>query len=268
MQMSEQPKKEPVLLLRVLMIVLICVTLYTLKVLGTAADQYTHVADMIAKQPTIISSAQIGGVTIDIPSYALFETGNVWALVSRDKTLEGEAGYTLVDMPVAHGDAEQKMRIAGIISEPLQRLVNAAEADGESLMISSAYRSLEEQREIRDAFVKKQGEVMAELYVLPVGASEHHTGLSVDFSSTSDACAEDSDSCSLGQSSAAWLEKNAARFGFILRYPEGKQPITGVGHEPWHFRYVGPPLARAMASSDLTFDEVVLQVAPGLTRSR
>ena len=267
MRNSDQPKKAPVLRLRFLIVILILVTLYALQMLNDAGKRHEQIAAMTVAQPSVLKKVQLGDKTVSIPSYALFETGNVWALVSRERTLQEEADYRLVDIQVAHGDADQPMRIASVISEPLQRLVNAAEADGESLMISSAYRSLDEQRRIRDSFVKKQGEAMAELYVLPVGASEHHTGLAVDFSSTSDDCAEDSDTCSLGQSSAAGLEKNASRFGFILRYPQGKQPITGVGYEPWHYRYVGRPMAEAMAATDLTFEEVIQQIAPGYAKN-
>jgi D-alanyl-D-alanine carboxypeptidase len=117
-------------------------------------------------------------------------------------------------------------------------------------------------------FVAENGEEMAALYVLPPGTSEHHTGLSVDFSSVSNECAADSDSCSLSQSSAAWLKENASRFGFIQRYPAGAKAITGVGFEPWHYRYVGKPLAEAMATTDLTLEEVTEKLAPGYARVR
>jgi D-alanyl-D-alanine carboxypeptidase len=61
-------------------------------------------------------------------------------------------------------------------------------------------------------------------------------------------------------SSAAWLKENAPQYGFILRYPEGKKDITGVGYEWWHFRYVGIPLAKAVVASDLTLDEALEQM--------
>jgi D-alanyl-D-alanine carboxypeptidase len=82
----------------------------------------------------------------------------------------------------------------------------------------------------------------------------------------SDECTEDSDTCSLGTSSAAWLAENAWKYGFILRYPDGKRDITGVGYEPWHYRFVGRPLAKAMQGSNLTFDEVIEQLAPGYAK--
>jgi len=261
-------KKEPVFLLRILVIILISVTLYAVNDLRQSETSYNETSATLTQQPIVAKRVQVGSKTVAIPSYDMFEAGNVWALVSRERRLSGEAGHTLIDIPVAHGDADMKMQVAREISDALQQLVNAAEADGESLMVSSAYRSLAEQQAIFEEYVAEAGEAMAALYVLPVGASEHHTGLAVDFSSTSDACAADSDDCSLGVSSAEWLEANASRFGFILRYPDGKQSITGVGYEPWHYRYVGAPLARAIATSDMTLDEVIQQIAPGYAKTR
>ena len=250
------------------MLVLIGVSVYALDVLNDMNAIYAEVAETTANEQVVAKQTQIGDEKIDIPNYEMFKAGNIWALVSKKKPLSGEAGHTLIDIPVAHGDEGSKMKVASEISDELQQLVNAAEADGESLMVSSAYRSLKEQQELYDDFVAENGKELASMYVSPVGASEHHTGLSVDFSSVSDECAEDSDSCSLSQSGAAWLADNAHRFGFILRYPDGGQSITGVRFEPWHYRFVGIPLAKAMAGSNLTFEEVVEQLAPGYAKAR
>lgn len=263
MRISEQASKKQLYLLRLLVLALIGVTVYSLSVLRDSQTIYQHISDTISKQSSTVETATIGDKTIVIPTYELFKSGNVWALVSKKNPLKSEAGYTLIEIPVAHGDEGASMKVARDISNKLQQLVNAAEADGEPLMISSAYRSLKDQQELYDEFVAKNGKELAAVYVSPVGASEHHTGLSVDFSSVSDECAEDSDSCSLSQSGAAWLAKNAGRFGFIQRYPSGKQDVTGVGYEPWHYRFVGTPMAKAMMDSGLTFDEVVSQIAPG-----
>lgn len=255
-------------LLRFLMIVLLGVTVYAVDVLNTAGETYAAVSDMTASTPTTAAAVRLGDSELTIPNYDMFKAGNVWALVSKKRPLAGEAGYTLIDAPIEHGDADKPMKIAVDISDELQQLVNAAEADDEPLMISSAYRSLQAQREIYDDFVAENGETVAKQYVSPVGASEHHTGLSVDFSSQSDQCRANSDDCSLSQSGAAWLAANAHRYGFIQRYPAGEQSVTGVAFEPWHFRFVGKPLARAMQDSDLTFDEVVEQFAPGYAKPK
>lgn len=268
MQLSQSAPKKNIYLLRFLVVILVGVTTYALSILNEAKGTYADVAATIAQQPSIAKVAQVGDKTINIPTYEMFRTGNIWALVSKKHPLKGEAGYQLIDIPVAHGDEDVQMRIARDIADELETLINTAEADGEPLMISSAYRSLKEQQELYDEFVAKNGREMAAVYVSPVGSSEHHTGLSIDFSSVSDDCADDSDSCSLSQSGAAWLADNAHRFGFIQRYPQGKQAITGVGYEPWHYRFVGVPLATAMAGSGLTYEEVLAEIAPGYVQTR
>jgi D-alanyl-D-alanine carboxypeptidase len=268
MQLSQSASKKNIYLLRFLVLILIGVTAYALSILNEAKDTYASIGESIAKQPSIAKVARVGDKTVNIPTYEMFRTGNVWALVSKKHPLKGEAGYQLINIPVAHGDEGAPMKIARDIADELETLINTAEADGEPLMISSAYRSLQEQRELYDEFVAKNGREMAAVYVSPVGSSEHHTGLSIDFSSVSDECAEDSDSCSLSQSGAAWLADNAHRFGFIQRYPQGKQDITGVGYEPWHYRFIGVPLATAMAGSGLTYEEVLAEIAPGYAKTR
>lgn len=266
MQSRETHSKKNIWILRLLVVLLISVTWYALNTLQTTAQIYRDIASSVETQPRFVSSTDIGGSTVNIPTFAMFKPGNLWALVSKKRPLGAEAGYTLVDIPVAHGDEDLPMKVATDISDELQQIVNAAEADGETLMVSSAYRSLKEQQELYDQFVVKNGETLAKQYVSPVGASEHHTGLSVDFSSLSDECADDSNSCSLSQSGAAWLAENAAAYGFIQRYPQGEQAVTGVAFEPWHFRFIGRPLAKAMSQTNLTFDEVVQKLAPGYAR--
>lgn len=268
MKHSSPQNRKNVWLLRVLVIALIATALYAVDLLNKTARIYETTSSAIAAQPVVASTAALGDNTIKIPSYDMFKAGNLWTLVSKKRPLEKEAGFKLVAIPVRHGDEDLPMKVAVDITDELEQLINAADADEEPLMISSAYRSLAEQKEIYDDFVAESGEAVAKQYVSPVGASEHHTGLSVDLSSLSDECLEDSDSCSLSQSGAAWLAENAYKYGFIQRYPQGDQAITGVAFEPWHYRFVGKPLANAMNETGLTFDEVVELLAPGYARTR
>lgn len=262
-----QYSRSSLILLRLLTLLLVITGIYGVAQLQKTATLYDELNKNIAAAPVIAKETTLGNKEITIPTYDLFKKGNVWALVSKKKPLSGDAGYQLIDIPVAHGDAYTKMLIADDISDELQQLVNAAEADGEELMVSSAFRSLVEQQRTYDEFISKNGKALASLYVSPVGASEHHTGLSVDFSSVSDDCADDSNTCSLSQSGAAWLAKNAHKYGFIQRYPAGEESITGVAYEPWHFRFIGRPLAVAMYDTDMTYEEVVRQLAPGYATS-
>lgn len=268
MRTSFSAKRSSVLLLRVFTLCFMGVAYYGVHSLSQVSDAYDDVLGTLATEPVVVQTADPGGFNIDIPSYELFKEGGLWALVSKARPLDGEARYDLTDVTVPHGDQARPMKIATVMRDELEQLVNAAEADSELLMVSSAYRSRSDQKAIFDDFVSENGLTLAQQYVSPPGASEHQTGMSVDFSSVSDDCAEDSDTCSLSQSGAAWLASNAYRFGFIQRYPEGKSSVTGIAFEPWHFRFVGKPLAKAMNGSGLTLDEVVEQLAPGYALSR
>lgn len=210
-----------------------------------------------------------GSKTIYITSWDVFLPGHTWTLVSGQNPIDDNfAPDNLVDTALPHGDADRPMKFQQQIAEPLARLFEAAEAAGYPLMLSSSYRSVSEQQSIYDSFVASKGEEEASRYVAKPGTSEHHTGLSIDISNLSDACASNSDLCSLGVAEAMWLEENAHNYGFIQRYPEGKQPITGIAFEPWHYRYVGPILAPAIFESKMTLDEALTQMRPAFSVAR
>lgn len=222
--------------------------------------------EKISNTPVVAGKVKIGESFVVIPSDKLFDEGQMWSLASKKHPLS--SSFEVVDLvksPVATGGNED-LKVSARIAKPLSALVAAAEEEGYELMMSSAYRSIADQQTTYDSFVKQYGKEMAASYVSPPGSSEHHTGLAIDLSDASPDCTADSDDCSLGMTSAEWLMANAPNYGFILRYPEGKQPITGVGYEWWHFRYVGIPLAKAMASSDLTLDEAVDRMQTVLAR--
>ena len=213
-----------------------------------------------ASTPLIAGTIELGDTTVVIPSKSFIEEDALWSLVSKKYPLGGSFGVSdLVASPIKTGGNEQ-LQVAKRIVAQLSALVAAAKVDGHELMLSSAYRSVADQQATFDTFVTRYGKEMAGDYVSPPGSSEHHTGLAVDFSDASDACRQDSEQCSLGMVSAAWLVDNAPDYGFMLRYPEGKKSITGVGYEWWHFRYVGVTLAKAITSSDLTLDEAVEKI--------
>ena len=216
--------------------------------------------EKISRTPIVVGKTQIGDNMVVIPTKDYFAPGQMWSLASRKHPLmDTFAVSDLTNVPVATG-GDEKLQVSKKIVKPLEALFDAAESAGHELMVSSAYRSIHDQQATYDSYVKKYGETMAKEYVLPPGTSEHHTGLAVDLSNASVPCQEASDDCSLGLDSAAWLKENAPRYGFVLRYPDGKKDITGVKYEWWHFRYVGVPLAKAVATSDLTLDEAIEQM--------
>jgi D-alanyl-D-alanine carboxypeptidase len=199
-----------------------------------------------------------------IPDLALFSLNNPWMYVSRTAPLPKTYQPTdLVDVTLPHAASDQPMKLQSRTNAKLTELFTAAEQDGRSLMVASAYRSIEDQQKLYDDFVEKRGETAARQYVALPGTSEHHSGLAVDIDDASNACRQDSDKCELSYQSIAWIAEHAPEYGFIVRFPETKQPVTGTAYEPWHLRYVGVVLARQLTDSGLAFDEFIDQVAPG-----
>ena len=92
---------------------------------------------------------------------------------------------------------------------------------------------------------------MGERLAAPSGHSEHQTGLAIDFSLA--------DNAEKTTKNWEWLANNAYKYGFILRYPEGKEDITGYDYEPWHYRYVGKGHAKAIYEQGLVLEEYLLK---------
>lgn len=123
--------------------------------------------------------------------------------------------------------------------------------------LDSAYRTVEAQQKIWDDFVSEKGEDYARTYVAVPGTSEHHTGLALDLYFTIDG-KEVYENDDLFQYPDIWEAVHARlpEYGFILRFPEGRESITGYAYEPWHIRYVDDPeIAREITESGLTLEE-------------
>jgi len=211
-----------------------------------------------------VFTAEVGNQKVIVPSWSLFASGKLWSLVSSDHTLSLSYTPDLAEVTVTHvPDATQ---VSKTIITPLDSMVKRASSDGISLMLSSAYRSSDDQQAIYNSLLNMYGRQYVHEYVAEPGASEHQTGLAVDIATISHGCTIDANACSLDASGIAWLRAHAADYGFIERYPSGKQSITGVAGEHWHYRYVGVPLAKALTAANMTLDEFVQQVAPGYAR--
>jgi zinc D-Ala-D-Ala carboxypeptidase len=135
----------------------------------------------------------------------------------------------------------------------LEKMFTEAKTNGIELYAVSGYRSYERQRIIFDAEVKKSGEEKAAQVVAVPGNSEHQSGLAMDISAKS---ADLGLTESFGETiEGKWLAANSHKYGFILRYPKGKESITGYQYEPWHFRYVGVSAAQTIFEKNITLEE-------------
>jgi D-alanyl-D-alanine carboxypeptidase len=117
----------------------------------------------------------------------------------------------------------------------------------------SGYRSYVTQKAIFNNNVRTQGYTQARRYSAFPGTSEHQTGLSIDVSSASAGYALEEKFGATAE--GKWLQAHCAESGFIIRYPKGKEGITGYAYEPWHIRFVGVTIATEIMSQSLTLEE-------------
>lgn len=123
----------------------------------------------------------------------------------------------------------------------------AAEADDIELWIQSGYRSYDRQKELYDESINSPDANKTDSLIAKPGYSEHQTGLSVDINSVTELMDE--------WAEGVWLKDNCYKYGFIVRYPKGKENYTGYDYEPWHLRYVGRDLATKLHDSGQCLEE-------------
>jgi zinc D-Ala-D-Ala carboxypeptidase len=134
--------------------------------------------------------------------------------------------------------------------EAFKELADAAKLEGYTILILDSYRSYEAQDTLWKSRKETYGIRKADQYAARAGSSEHETGYAIDvadFHDTNDDFG--------ATDSFKWMIKNSYKYGFILRYPEGKENITGYSYEAWHYRFLGKDLAEKVYKSGLTYDE-------------
>lgn len=184
------------------------------------------------------------------------QPSSIWMLVNKQRSISLDFVPPLLKMPnvaTRNDKSDEERSIRSDIIPAIDKLFEAAATYGHSLLIGSAYRSAALQKHYFDHYAQVAGEAAANKYSAHPGESEHQTGLSIDITSTSLACYLDE--CFADTADGKWIADNAYKYGFILRYPKGKETITGYQFEPWHYRYVSIDLATALHESNLTLDE-------------
>ena len=136
------------------------------------------------------------------------------------------------------------------VYEAYKNMWNDAKKEGLTLYINSPYRSYNVQYSLYHNYGKRDGYALADTYSARPGFSEHQTGLAFDVTSLS----TNFDTFAYSNE-YEWLQENAYKYGFILRYPKGKEYITGYQYESWHYRYVGVEAATYIKENNLTFEE-------------
>ncbi len=217
---------------------------------------------------TIAVADQRKEITIKI-KYSLSETvtmvdgvatvtnpSDLLVLVNKERNLPADyvpEDLMPPDVPFYFSENIEKRWLRPDAAQALEGMFAAASLDDIKLVGASAYRSYNTQVSLFKRYVNQHGEEAASRFSARPGQSEHQTGLTVDVyhaqitNGLEEAFAETPE--------GIWVAENAHKYGFIIRYPQGKEEITGYKFEPWHLRYVGTTVAQEIFETELTLEE-------------
>lgn len=204
-------------------------------------------------------------VTFDKTQYSTTEPTSFWVIVNKLRPLTpisfAPNDLTVPDVPLRLGRSEEQMQIRKPVEQPIIDMFDSAKKAGFSLSFGSGYRSSKLQKQFYDGYVKSYGRAEADRISARPGHSEHQSGLTFDVEITGGKC--HLEKCLADTPDGKWIAQNAHNYGFIIRYPQGKEAVTGYDFEPWHLRYVGIELANEMRSQNISTLEEFFDIAGG-----
>jgi zinc D-Ala-D-Ala carboxypeptidase len=182
-----------------------------------------------------------------------------WQLTLLDTIHKLPESYAPTDLVAAsEAGLSPDYRLRALVMPNLTALVQTATNNGVSLELQSAYRSYSYQATVFQGWVNQQGEEAALKSSARPGHSEHQLGTAIDFRSAGGPAPWDLEDWATTPE-GTWLAENAWLYGFVMSYPKGKEDISCYIYEPWHYRYVGRDVARAVKESGLTLREWLWQ---------
>lgn len=186
---------------------------------------------------------------------------DLWSLILTNDKYPVPEGYEFNEVPIPDTDQTIDSRVL----KPLTKMLDGAKKEGLNLIVCSGARSFEKQEQLFEQklqYYMDSGKTKEEAYELAKrvisvpGSGEHVMGLAADIYSL-DYKALDEGFADTPE--GKWLRKNCYKYGFILRYDKGKEAVTGIDYEPWHFRYVGKKTAKYLKKYNLALEEFYIQ---------
>lgn len=213
--------------------------------------------------------------TVTVPAPDSVPEDELFLLVEQEETAIHRGDLILVNPTVSYQFPEQPLLLPVCDNKSSSYLVRStdlllaphaltalntmmddflSQGGSKTVNLVAGWRSAETQQHLLEQSAERNGVDHARQYVALPGHSEHHTGLAADLSLYfSDGTSADFD----GTGAYQWIVEQCQHYGLILRYAEDKQSLTGIAHEPWHFRYVGIPHAEAMTALGLCLEEYI-----------
>lgn len=192
----------------------------------------------------------------DKTSYSIDELDSIWLVVNKSRPIDLDyvpSDLRMVNVAHKAGKSDSEMSMRNVAAVALEEMFEAASVDSIDLQLGSGYRSSELQNYYYTNYVQAYSQEEADKFSARPGTSEHQIGLVADVSGVDEVCYLEI--CFADTAEGRWLVDNAHLYGFIVRYPKGKENITGYQFEPWHLRYVGKELASELLDKNLTIEE-------------
>lgn len=219
---------------------------------NTDSDTNTDTTDTDKNSDSDITSSDEDS---EAATGTIFPYRGVWNLiiVNKDNPIPESYDFTLTEL-------DNGKKVDSRIYDDLQEMLNDMTAVGIYPVIGEAYRTAEEQEEIMQNYIsdyiaqgysEEDAKAEAKKWVAKPGTSEHQLGLALDINADTN--------YSSNEAVYNWLADNAYKYGFILRYPQGKEDITGIDYEPWHYRYVGKIAAEEIYNSGVCLEEYLTE---------
>lgn len=217
--------------------------------------------------PSVATSKTITPKTVpafDKTQYSTTDPASIWVVVNKQHPLQPK-NYVPSDLVVPtvplRVPGNESMQLRQAPATALEKMFADAKAQGLALMLSSGYRSYSYQVSLYNSYVSSSGQTAADNMSARPGFSEHQTGLAADIEPASQKC--DVDKCFGDLPEGKWLAANAYKYGFIVRYTEADQTITGYEPEPWHIRYLGVDLSTELHNTNVQTLEQFFGVSGG-----
>ncbi len=194
--------------------------------------------------------------TFNKTQYSLSDPTSLWVIANKNRPLPLDYEPSDLVKPAVRLNAQKTSRensIRAAAADALEKMLKDAEMNGFMLMLGSGYRSSGLQSTYYNSYVARDGQAAADRYSARPGTSEHQTGWAADVARVDRKCYLET--CFADTDEGKWIAANAHKYGFIIRYLDGKEAITGYMYEPWHLRYVGQDLAQQIYESNQTLEE-------------
>lgn len=187
--------------------------------------------------------------------YSLDDPASIWFIVNKQRSAPANYAPANLRQPSfrVRASGSSEMLVRDDAANALEEMVRGAAAQGINLMLVSGYRSYGLQQSVYNGNVAKEGQASADKTSARPGHSEHQTGLAADLGTITGLC--QLETCFGQTPEGRWLADHAHEYGFVIRYPDGKEGIVGYTYEPWHVRFVGKELAAEVHKSGQTLEE-------------